>query len=180
MLSFFVIFVSIQKKIQKKEAKVGDDKLDLINIFGSNSMVGPLLGFNRTWVKTLTRNSSKGWFRGALLFISKPVLHGGRESKNIVFEEKDITINLLSLKQIKALVQKLQLDPIYTTGKLVHVTNTLTQETIIYGSKKEAARAMNADESTFRNNRDNLFTSAPTQDLYWGRRTYLFYLRRWL
>lgn len=28
--------------------KVGDDKLDLIHIFGSNSMVGPLLGFNRT------------------------------------------------------------------------------------------------------------------------------------
>lgn len=133
--------------------KVEWDRLTLLHIFGSNSMIGPLLGFNRSWVKTLTQKSS-GWFRNTLLFSTKEM--GKREN---------VTINLLSLEQLKNLVLKVQLTPVYTTGNLVHVTNILTNETTSYGSKKEAARSMQADESTFRNNRDNLF-----------RRIYLIYV----
>jgi hypothetical protein len=52
-------------------------------------MVGPIFGFNRTWIKILTKNSS-GWFRDNILFTNVAL--------------NNATVNLLSLEDLVTLV----------------------------------------------------------------------------
>lgn len=47
--------------------------------------------------------------------------------------------------------------PVHTTGHTVVVTNLETGESVTYGSKKAAAAAMKADETTFKPNRTRPF-----------------------
>lgn len=115
--------------------------LELVYIFESMGLVGPAFGFNRLWMKSILLRG--GWFRDTLFF-----------SK---VELEDTLNNLMDLKELTVLVDDLKSIPNRTTGMKVLVFNTelgLGQE---YGSKKHAARELNADESVFNNNRNGLF-----------------------
>ena len=114
----------------------------LLHIFDSRGMAGIEFGFNRLWVKSLQRNS-KGWFRDTLLFTSEP--------------KPDAVEGVLTLEDLKLLVQEVAKKPVHTTGLKIVVTNTETGEIVTYGSKAEAAKAMKADESTFHGNRTKPF-----------------------
>ena len=51
-------------------------------VFDSAGMIGPIFGFNRTWIKSLNKNNS-GWFRNTLLFT--------------MVEKNDANLNIISL-----------------------------------------------------------------------------------
>ena len=116
--------------------KKSDNKFSLLYVFDSASMIGPLFGFNRTWIKSLQKNNL-GWFRNTLLFS--------------IIEKNDANLNIISLEELINIVKNISLKPVYTSGKKIIITNTLTKKEYIFGSISEAARKMGVDRSTLYN-----------------------------
>lgn len=138
-------------KLLKTPSSTKIGEFSLLHIFDSGSMIGPILGFNRTWIKSLTNNSS-GWFRNTLLFTN--------------IEKKDASINLISLEELINLVKDVSLMPVYTVGKKIIITNIQTKEEHIFGSISEAARIIGVDRSTLNNIKKTTFVSKKDKVTY--------------
>jgi hypothetical protein len=63
----------------------------------------------------------------------------------------------LSLDALLEVVKDLKTIPNATTGMIITVTDTVTGLSMVYRSKKQAALAMSADETTFSTKRTKLF-----------------------
>jgi hypothetical protein len=69
---------------------------------------------------------------------------------------KNTPRNIMPLSHLQKKVNKIK-EIRRRKGISVSVFDIITNKTVMYTSKKEAARAIKADESTFHNNRTNLF-----------------------
>lgn len=123
------------------KSKWTENNLEYIYMSESSSSASRLFGRERSWVKNiLFRN--KGWYQDTLYFSLCPL----NEFKNgKVFYT--ITENLKKDNEIKSYISNFAITK--RKGKRVKITNVMKNEVVIYRSKREAGRVLNADPTCF-------------------------------
>ena len=134
----------VGKKIYMYLKSIKDNKLELIYIFDSASEGSLKIGKERSWIKnTLVRN--KGWYKNTIYFslvwlTEENIIDNGLSFK--LFE------NIKKTNEIKPFINNILKELPKRSGKKVKITNINTGESIIYLSKKQAAKELKADPSS--------------------------------
>ena len=126
------------------------NNLEFIFMCDSASYASQLLGHERSWITNILKRD-KGWYKDKLYFSLIPL--NELEIKGKIY---GIAKNLKNINKVKSYIYKLLKGGLSRKGKMIRVTNTINKEVILYRSKREAARYLKADPTSFYN-RDKLF-----------------------
>ena len=99
----------------------------------------------RSWIKNILKRQ-KGWYKNSLFFSLIPLIETVKDNKGLSYSVSD---NFIDLNNIKSYIQEILKDLPKRVGKKVKITNIKTKESIVYLSKRQAARVLQADPASF-------------------------------